>query len=153
MFSIRNQLHYIGSAAAVLAVVGPVSAGWMGFRNDTSNTLVIQEAITDGKTPRLGRLQKLFSSETVRDTPQGAGQRQFLIFDANKPDKPLYTGSFPTPAKNENFLYVIKSDGKGGLTIEATKTPAGAVAVPPPKNEPPKSPMLPPTVPPKKKDR
>ena len=128
----------------------------MGFRNDTSNTLVIQEAITEGKTPRFGQLQKLFSSETVRDTPQGAGQRQFLIFDASKPDKPLYTGSFPTPAKNENILYVIKSDGKGGLTIEAMKTPAGGAVATPPKKEPPATPIPPPTVPtvpPRKKER
>jgi hypothetical protein len=158
MFSLRNQLRYTAAVAALVAIGDAASAGWMGFRNDTSNTLVIQEAISEGKAPRFGRLQKLFSSETVRDTPQGTGQRQFLIFDANKPDKPLYTGSFPTPAKNENILYVIKSDGKGGLTVEALKTPAGGAAmVPPSKKEPPKSPTLPPTtgpgVPPKKKER
>jgi hypothetical protein len=165
MFSLRNQLRCTAAVAAMLVTGEVASAGWMGFRNDTSNTLVIQEAITDGKAPRFGRLQKLFSSETVRDTPQGTGQRQFLIFDANKPDKPLYTGNFPTPAKNENILYVIKSDGKGGLTVEAMKTPAGgggAAMVPPSKKEPPttkeppKTPVPPPTipaVPPKKKER
>jgi hypothetical protein len=163
MLLLHNRLRYTAAVAALMVIGEVASAGWMGFRNDTSNTLVIQEAITDGKAPRFGRLQKLFSSETVRDTPQGTGQRQFLIFDATKPDKPLYTGSFPTPAKNENILYVIKSDGKGGLTIEALKTPAGggaAPAVPPAKKEPitkepPKTPVPPtlPAVPPKKKER
>lgn len=127
MFFLHNQLRWtLGLTVAVVATAAPLSAGWMGFRNDTPNTLVIQEAIPDGRAPRFGRLQKLFSSETVRDTPPTGGQRQFQIFDATKPDKPLYTGNFPCPAKNESVLYVIKSDGKGGLTIEALKVPAKA---------------------------
>ncbi|HVK10468.1 MAG TPA: hypothetical protein VM597_16995 [Gemmataceae bacterium] len=151
----RNQLRWTVAVAAMLATGQAASAGWMGFRNDTTNTLVIQEAITEGKAPRFGRLQKLFSFETVRDTPQAPGQRTFLIFDSNKPDKPLYTGSFPTPGKNENVLYVIKSDGKGGLVIEALKTPAGGAGLvaPPSRKEPPKGPPTNPGIPPRKKDR
>ena len=157
MFLIRNHLRWTFALAAVLSAVGTVSAGWMGFRNDTANTLVIQESIPTGGKVRPGRLQKLFASETVRDTPQASGQRQFQIFDSNNPDKPIYSGSFPTPDKNENILYVIKSDGKGGLTIEALKLPVGAAMparkdVPPPETPipPAKSPPVPP-IPPKKK--
>ena len=39
--------------------------------------------------------------------------------------KPLFSGRFPTPADNENVLYVLKSDGKGGVMIQAIKSPAG----------------------------
>jgi hypothetical protein len=105
-----------------LAAVGPVEAGWMGFRNDTSATLIVQETTPGG---RAGKPQKVFANETVRDVPPAGAQRTFTITDAHHPDKPLYTGRFPTPADSENVLYVIKSDGKGGLKIEALKSAAG----------------------------
>jgi hypothetical protein len=118
---------------ALLAQPAWAAPGWMGFRNDTSATLIIQET----GAGRPGRPQKIFANETVRDTPASGGARKFAIYAADKPDKPLYTGLFPVPGDNENVLYVIKSDGKGGLTIDATKTPAGGPKTPtPPPSKP-----------------
>jgi hypothetical protein len=110
--------------AAVGLAAGPASAagGWMGFRNDTGGTLVIQETVAS----RPGRPQKIFANETVRDTPGGAGPRVFAIFDLERPGKALYSGPFPVPGAGENVLYVIKSDGKGGLTIDVVKSPTAA---------------------------
>ncbi|MBO0699963.1 MAG: hypothetical protein J2P46_16315, partial [Zavarzinella sp.] len=88
----------------------------MGFRNDTGMTLVIQETVGS----RQGRPQKIFANETVRDTPPTAGAvRTFAIYESGQSDKPLHTGLFRAPTDSENLLYVIKTDGKGGLTIEA----------------------------------
>lgn len=108
--------------AICLAADTPAAAGWMGFRNDTSMTLVVQETVSAG---RGGKPQKIFANETVRDTPAAGAQRTFSITDAAHPGKPLYTGRFAAPAENENVLYVIKPDAKGGLSIEAVKTPVG----------------------------
>jgi hypothetical protein len=105
---------------ASLILAGPqrALAGWMGFRNETQATLVIQET-----TVRAGKPQKIYVNETIRDTaPRSGGNRSFAIFDSAKPDKPLFTGSFPCPPENENFLYVLKPDGKGGLKIEAQRS-------------------------------
>ena len=77
----------------LLAAVGRADAGWMGFRNDTSATLVIQETGRHSAKP-----QKVFANETVRDTPPAGAQRTFTISDSAKPDKPLYTGRFAGPA-------------------------------------------------------
>ena len=112
---------YLLTCVACLVAAGGADAGWMGFRNDTAQTLVIQETVS---TSRPGKPQKIFANETVRDTPAAGVQRTFTIADAAHPDKPLYTGRFAAPADAENVLYVIKSDGKGGLLIEAVKTPA-----------------------------
>jgi hypothetical protein len=122
MFPRLRRFRPLASLAClvVLAVAGPTDAGWMGFRNDTSLTLVVQE--TSSKT---AKPQKVFANETVRDTPSAGGQRTFTITDAAHPNKPLYTGKFGTPAANENVLYVIKSDGKGGVTIETISSPVG----------------------------
>ena len=116
--------------ATLFAVAGPADAGWLGFRNDTSATLVIQETVSVG---RPGKPQKVFANETVRDASSAGPHRTFAIFDPAKPDRPLYTGRFPSPADNENVLYVIKSDGKGGLSIEAVKSPTGTSRAQPPK--------------------
>jgi hypothetical protein len=126
MFSALRHLRIAILAAALLLVTDPARAdgGWMAFRNDTGTTLVIQEMVSVGTGSRSGKPQKIFANETVRETPPlGGGQRSFTITEPGRPDKPLYTGAFAAPAANENVLYTIKSDGKGGLIIEAIRTP------------------------------
>lgn len=126
MFSLLRHLRIVILTAALLLVSNPARAdgGWIAFRNDTGTTLVIQEVVSVGTGSRSGKPQKIFANETVRETPPvGGGQRSFTIAETGRPDKPLYTGAFAAPAANENVLYTIKSDGKGGLIIEAIKTP------------------------------
>jgi hypothetical protein len=121
-----THLRHLRIAALLTLLVlfadaAQAGAGWMGFRNDTGMTLVIQETVAS----RPGRPQKIFANETIRDTPPSPGAtRTFVIYESGKSDKPLHTGPFPAPATAENVLYVIKSDGKGGLMFEAVKTPA-----------------------------
>lgn len=117
----------VGLLGVLIALTGAdtASAGWMGFRNDTKETLVIQETFIINGQARLGRPQRLFGGESVRDTQCAGGQRQISIYDTKDGKQPLYTGSFPCPRANENILYCIKPDGRGGLLIEALKSPAG----------------------------
>jgi hypothetical protein len=126
MFSALRHLRFAIITAALLLVsdLARADGGWMAFRNDTGTTLVIQEKVIVGTASRSGKPQKIFANETVRETPPvGGGQRSFTISESGRPDKPLYTGAFPAPAANENVLYTIKSDGKGGLVVEAIRTP------------------------------
>jgi hypothetical protein len=122
MFLILRHLRFAALVTPLFlfAEPGRAAGGWMGFRNDTGVTLVIQETVGS----RQGRPQKIFANETVRDTPPSGASRTFVIYESGRPDAPLHTGPFRTPADGENVLYIIKSDGKGGLTIEAVKTPA-----------------------------
>lgn len=113
------------------AIPGVANAGWMGFRNDTHSTLVIQETVPAGTSGRAGKPQKIYTNETIRDTqPTPAGQRTFTISDSAHPEKPLYTGAFASPAANENVLFVIKVDSKGGIAVEAIRTPTGVSKAP-----------------------
>jgi hypothetical protein len=126
MFGSLRHFSVVLSLTSLLILANPdrLFAGWMGFRNDTQMTLIVQETVTSGKSTRAGKPQKVFANETVRDTVASNGNRTFTIFDSAKPDKPLYTGTFPCPPASENFLFVLKSDGKGGLVIEAQRNSA-----------------------------
>jgi hypothetical protein len=113
--------------STVLVDASAVFAGWMGFRNDTKDTIVIQETVVIGGQPRPGRPQRLFTGEAVRDTPPPGGQRRITVYDAATPNQPIYSGNFPCPAANENLLYCIKRDRKGGIAVDVIRT---AVTVP-----------------------
>ena len=115
---------YLLGVAVALSSAAPSFAGWMGFRNDTKDTIVIQETMVVNGLPKVGRPQRLFAAEAVRDAQCVGGQRKFSVFDPKNPNHPIYTGTFPCPALNENILYSLKSDGKGGITVEAIKSPA-----------------------------
>lgn len=115
------------SAGILLLLIsaGQSHADWMGFRNETGETLIIQETIHSNNVVRLGKPQKLLKGEAVRNTLTGtATKRRISIYDPKNPTKPLVCDDFPCPAPGENILYVIKSDGKGGITVEKEK-PAG----------------------------
>jgi hypothetical protein len=120
---LRHSVLGVLALGFVLCSQSFANAGWLGFRNDTTMTLVVQESVPTPQGPRLGRPQRIFSNETFRDTMGGAANRRFQIFDAKAPDKPIYTGNFPGPTATDNVLYIIKSDGRGGITVEATKSP------------------------------
>ncbi len=116
-----RRIVAVGLTALLLAPAAAV-AGWMGFRNETGQPVLLQESFTTGKA---ARPQKVYPNETLRDTPPSAGaNRKFTIYDAAKPDRVLVTGTFPAPGVNENLLYVIKKDAKGTITIEPVQTPA-----------------------------
>ncbi|MCE9533349.1 MAG: hypothetical protein K8T89_19820 [Planctomycetes bacterium] len=111
-----------------LGEVGAAFAGWMGFRNETNDTIVIQETIIVNGMPRPGKPQRLFAGEAVRDTQCSGSVRKITITDPKNPNQILYTGNLPCPGTNENILYVVKTDAKGSVTVEAIKiaaTPPG----------------------------
>ncbi len=114
----------------MLGLAGSAIAGWMGFRNDTKETIVIQETVVVNGQARPGRPQRLFAGEAVRDVG-GVGQRQLSVFELKNPNQPIFTDGFACPASNENMLYLLKSDGTGGIATESVKTRAqGAAPVP-----------------------
>ena len=122
----------IGLLGVLLALAGSNSAfaGWMGFRNDTKDTIVVQETIIVNGQLKQNKPQRLFTGEAVRDTQCTGPQRKISIFDPKNPNTPIFTGNVPCPAANENILYLIKADGKGDITMDVIKTPCLSVISP-----------------------
>ncbi|MSR54124.1 MAG: hypothetical protein EXS09_12655 [Gemmataceae bacterium] len=116
--------HFLPSLLAILMMgeILSAQAGWMGFRNDTTKTIILQELVPTGSGSKPGLSQKIFANETVRDSSNRSGQkRTFTIFDASKSDKAIYTGQFSIPGENENILFILKSDGRGGIVVEIVR--------------------------------
>lgn len=123
MFPFGHHFRRLLAVAVTALLLGPASAfaGWMGFRNDTGQPVVVQETYATGRT---GRPQKIYANETIRDTPPAAGAvRKFTIYDAAKPGAVLASGTFPAPGATENILYVIKKDSRGAISIEPVQVP------------------------------
>ena len=118
----RRFLPIIVPILLLLADLSSASAGWMGFRNDTAKTIIVQETVPTSTGSRPGLSQKIFANETVRDSStRTGGQRTFTIYDASKPDKAIYTGQFSVPGEDENILFILKADGRGGIVVEAVR--------------------------------
>jgi len=106
----------------VLLFTAQTNAGWMGFRNDTKDTLVVQEIFVVNGQQRPGKPQRLFAGEVVRDAHCNGGARTISICDPKNPNVVLWSGALGCPPANENVTYVIKIDARGGIVIETQKT-------------------------------
>ena len=109
-------------ALAFGLVASPAFAGFMVFANDTDKTILVQEVVTVNNQTRLGKVMRLFNGEALRDSlncPNGV--RKFSFYDSPTAKVPLLTESFPCPKKDENVVYSIQSDGKGGIKIVPAK--------------------------------
>ena len=127
MFPLLRQLLPAILAILVMGEFASAQAGWMGFRNDTTKTIVVQELVPTSSGSKPGLSQKIFANETVRDSSTRSGQkRTFSVFDASKPDKAIYTGQFSVPNEDENILFILKSDGRGGIIVEVVRTTISA---------------------------
>jgi hypothetical protein len=119
----RNLIRVLFFGLIALAVPASASAGWMGFRNDTNLTLVVQEVVVVNKQVRTGKPQRLASGDVIRDSQVcPSGERRFSIYDLRNTKRPLLTDDFACPQGGENVLYTIRIDAKGQLSVESVKT-------------------------------
>jgi hypothetical protein len=64
-------------------------AGWITIRNDTKQTVVVQEVTTvNGKT-RAGKSIKLLPGESVREYRSNPGSKSIVVYDPDQPKSPL----------------------------------------------------------------
>jgi hypothetical protein len=109
--------------ALTMARADVVLAGWMGYKNETNDAIVIQETIVVNGQQKPGRPQRLEAGQSTRDTQCQGTQKQISIFNPKNPNTALFTGNLACPGVNENILYIIRSDGKGGITLQPVKAP------------------------------
>lgn len=105
-------IHFLLVVAAVLGLFGPASAaqgGWVTIKNDTKQTIVIQE-VGPLNRPVRGKAVKLQPGETHREYHLLGGTKSVVISDAAAPNAPLHTDKITW--EKADAAFAVKADGK-----------------------------------------
>lgn len=95
-------------------------AGWITIRNDTKQTLVVQEVTTvNGKT-KPGKAIKLLPGESVRENKSKAGSKSIVVYDPAQPDTPLLRGKIEWGKDDTTFSL---SPEKKSIALAAVDPP------------------------------
>jgi hypothetical protein len=101
----------------LLLVAEHAHAGWVTIKNETEQTIVIQEF--GGQRGRLirGRSIRLLPGETYREYQARAGEKQIQIFDSANITMPLAWETLTWPSGD--IAYRIRSQGKESVALAA----------------------------------
>ena len=124
MFPRRSRL--LALTLAVLGTVagdGAADAGWVTFKNDTTNAIVVQEVvIVNGKQMR-GKPTKLLAGESFREFQNTPGVKSYEVFDGGAPPATLWGGSVNCKADSQSFSVSAVNGKTGVFPIPEPKKP------------------------------
>jgi hypothetical protein len=130
--SLRTRLLAVtATLLAVAGLTGAADGGWITFKNNTQQVVVVQETVVCNGVTKRGKPIRMLPGETLREFQATPAVRKYEVFDGRNPGKPLFSGSLNCLASQQTFS--IASDGK---TITVTPTPvvrASGQSEPPPK--------------------
>ncbi len=95
-------------------------AGWLTLKNQTNQTVVVQELYTAAGQKRRGKAIQLHAGETLRQFVPGPVVKQIEIYDAGNPSQPLWNGSLSCVRANQSYAIVSKG---GKLAVEEELPP------------------------------
>jgi hypothetical protein len=142
----RRHLRGWNAGSLLLAVVSlagaapPAEAAWLGFRNDTNNTLVVQGASFVNNVPRWGKPNRLLPGEVYWENILVPGPKLIAVFHINQPNRPLHREIIQTAGTD--LFYSIQIQPGTPATKDQPATPPQMKLVPtkapeqPPKNPP-----------------
>ncbi|MCS7020694.1 MAG: hypothetical protein NZ703_05820 [Gemmataceae bacterium] len=99
-------LPLVGSCVLLLCAEIAV-AGWITIKNQTGQTVILQETFVVAGQPRRGKPIQLVAGETVREFLPVPTVKTVEIYDPTNPQRPLWSGKLS--CKNDVQTYVITS--------------------------------------------
>jgi hypothetical protein len=121
-----SRLQFLAFALAVLVTVsgaGAAEAGWVTFKNDTSQAIVVQEVVIVNGRPVRGKPTKLLAGESFREFQNMPGIKNYEIFTAGPPPAPFWSGSLACKADTQAFSVTVVNGKAGVLPIPDPKKP------------------------------
>lgn len=97
---------------ALLVAAGPVQAGWLGFRNETSQPVIVRRAS--------GKPFVLYPGEVSWNSVAHQGAKRIVVYDARK--RPILQTSV-TVGKDDQF-FGIRPARPAGVRLTALPLPA-----------------------------
>jgi hypothetical protein len=95
--------------ALILACAGSADASWMTIRNDTKQTVVVQETTLVNGQVRRGKPITLLPGESFREFLAGPTVKKIDVLDIQNANRPLWSGSLN--CKDEAQTYSIAGSG------------------------------------------
>jgi hypothetical protein len=101
-------IHYrplvpVAACVVALAYAGPVNAAWLTIKNDTQQTIAVQETVVVNGKVRRGKPTNLLAGETLREYIPGPTVKTIEVFDPQKPRQSLWSGSLNCPDELQTF--------------------------------------------------
>jgi hypothetical protein len=111
-------LTLLATLLAVAGSAGAADGGWITFKNNTQQVVVVQETVVCNGVTKRGKPIRMLPGETLREFQATPAVRKYEVFDGRNPGKPLFSGNLKCLGAEQTFS--IASDGK---TISVTPTP------------------------------
>jgi hypothetical protein len=105
----HNIKHSLGLLLGLLlsaTLPAAARADWLGFRNDTKQTLIVRTIIQTEKGPRPGNVVTLFPGEVRWDLIRNNTPLQIQIFDAKQPRKNILEKVIPAPVGADAYYSI-----------------------------------------------
>jgi hypothetical protein len=148
---LRRSRKHICQFVTLLALVilpVPLSAAWMGYRNDTNGPVVIQAMAIVNNIPVRGQVHILQPGEIAYDRVIILGNKWIVIADAKQPTRTLYQGA--VPFTGNDLFFSVQSEAPPAnqpkvqrqflQKVKLTPAKAPTMAPAPPAKVPPKQP-------------
>lgn len=108
------RLHLVGSCWLLLGAELAL-AGWVTIKNQTNQTVIIQETFVIAGQSRRGKPIQLVAGETVREFLPVPTVKTVEIYDPKTPLRPLWSGKLSCQSNSQT--YIITS-ANGQITIQ-----------------------------------
>src|SRR5438477_12722324 len=108
MFRWAEDLRILSVAllATVLSSAAADAAGLVGYRNDTTQAVVVQSSVTSNGRTSLSKPQTLYPGEVALDNLAFVGTRRITVYDAKNNKTILFQGDV---TNSDDALYSIQS--------------------------------------------
>jgi len=117
-----RHLAFVMALLGFLVAAPTASAGWVTVKNETSQTIIIQEMCTLAGKPVRGKAVRLLPGETYREYHARAGEKQVHLYDDGEPKKLLADETMTWHTRDQNYaIQTMKS-----TTRLVTETPTVA---------------------------
>jgi hypothetical protein len=111
--------------AAIVAVLvvcgfaGASSASWITIKNETGQTIIVQESVVVNGHVRRGKAKTLLPGETLREFLPGPTVKRVEVLDALQPTHSLWCGNLSCKDANQVFS-VSSANSKVAVAPVAT---------------------------------
>jgi hypothetical protein len=104
----------LAAVAVVLGCADFATASWVTIKNDTKQSIVVQETVIINGQAKRGKPTNLLPGETLREFIPGPTVKTIDVFDVQKPGQSLWSGKLN--CKDESQTYSISAAG-GRVTV------------------------------------